>query len=770
MKKKLLVTFSLLWLSIAPLLAQQNSLWQPILAMSHYEQIEDSPTHLYLVANGSLFGINKQRPDQVHLYSHNDGLTDTRIAALYFEPQDEQLFIYYQSGKIDILSAKGVVSNSALFENYRLADKRAHKLVGMKEKVYIAGGFGISRIALQSASIEATYFLGNAVQDLAILGSNLYALLPDGSLYVGDETHNLQDPSQWQRLTLSHTTSKIAQLATHRGDLLIRHEDGTLYRLPQGGQPATKAYQDISLLLHEREVTLLKGNEKLVLLQEEQEELTLPIVRQLSEMAIGGHPNEIWMATPSNLYRYPHTTSMQDLAEWTPEYDAPHDNKYFFSTLHANRYYAVSGGRGSDRSHMTGGIKIWDGINPWIKITPEEVQHQVKPTFQDAVSIAVDPQDAKHFFVSTWGEGLLEFRDDTFVQQYTLGNSPLSSALPNSSAPDQFVRVGSLAFDSQGGLWMLQGSVEKNIVYLDKQRGWHQFSNAGSSQINSFGPSFVLPGDILWTTIYHNEDRAGGLLIVDINKTPDNTADDIIRYIPQFVDRTNKTIATHTFYCMALDNEGAMWLGSDKGPIIVTNPTQAHKISTPIATRPIGGSEPNLYYVLDNVRINAIAVDRLNNKWIGTANDGLYLLSADGTEIRAHYRAEESPLLSNNITTLSLNQETGILFIGTSEGLVTLQTGNFDSTAESLNAIHIYPNPLRPEDPDLVTLIGLSIGMELHITNAQGALVHSGLATASEYPLTVRNSNGERYASGIYTVLISDPKTGKAHHIRFAIL
>ena len=163
-------------------------------------------------------------------------------------------------------------------------------------------------------------------------------------------------------------------------------------------------------------------------------------------------------------------------------------------------------------------------------------------------------------------------------------------------------------------------------------------------------------------------------------------------------------------------------------------------------------------------------MDRLNNKWVGTASDGLYLLSSDGTQILAHYRAEDTPLLSNNINTLSLDNATGLLYIGTSEGLITLQTGNFDTTEESLSSIHVYPNPLRPEDPDLVTITGLNTGMELRVTNAQGGLVHSAVATGNEYPLTVRSSSGERYAPGIYSVLISDPKSRKARVVRFAVL
>lgn len=768
---KLLLRFALalgIWgMSLLPLAAQE-AIWKPILAMNDYEQVEDTPTHIYLVANGSLFGIEKKRPDHVHLYGHADGLTDNRISRIYYEASAQRLFIYYLSGKMDVLSPQGVVSNTALYDNYRLADKKLHRLVADEGKVYLAGGFGISRVSLERAHIEATYFLGSEVRDVAQLGSVLYALRPDGSLFRGDETRNLQDPSEWTRVTLSHNTTQLVQIATYQGDLLLLHKDGALYRLPKGEGTPTLFYSGVENLLREHKTTLLQGKKNLILLDEEQAPHPLSFRPDLVDLGAGGLPSELWLATSYSIERLSLSGAEGSSEEWKPQYDSPWDNNYFYTLLSGGRFYAVSGGRGGDRNYIPGCIKIQDGVHPWIKITKEEIQDRVKPQYYDVVSLAVDPRDPKHFFAGTWGEGLLEFRNDELVQQYSLDNSPLSSAIPNKPYSNSFVRVGSLSFDSKGGLWMFQGSVDKNILYLDAKGNWHKFEEMSVRQVNAFGPSLVLPGDIVWSTI-EDADKTG-VVIVDINGTPDNTSDDVIRNISQFVDRSGRSIATRTFYCMALDREGVLWLGSDKGPIIVNAPTRVHKAASPMASRPVGGVEPNLYYVLDNVRINALAVDRLNNKWVGTASDGLYLLSSDGTQILAHYRAEDSPLLSNSINTLSLDNTTGLLYIGTSEGLITLQTGNFDTTKESLSSIHVYPNPLRPEDPDLVTITGLNTGMELRVTNAQGGMVHSAVATGNEYPLTVRSSSGERYAPGVYSVLISDPKSHKATVVRFAVL
>ena len=64
--------------------------------------------------------------------------------------------------------------------------------------------------------------------------------------------------------------------------------------------------------------------------------------------------------------------------------------------------------------------------------------------------------------------------------------------------------------------------------------------------------------------------------------------------------------------------------------------------------------EGNVEYVLGNTHITDIEVDGGNRKWIATANAGILLLSADGSEILEQHTTENSPLISNNIFDLKL--------------------------------------------------------------------------------------------------------------------
>jgi ligand-binding sensor domain-containing protein len=66
--------------------------------------------------------------------------------------------------------------------------------------------------------------------------------------------------------------------------------------------------------------------------------------------------------------------------------------------------------------------------------------------------------------------------------------------------------------------------------------------------------------------------------------------------------------------------------------------------------------------------ITDIAVDGANNKWIGTADSGLFLVSPNGQETKYHFTINNSPLPSNVINDVAINNLTGEVFIATSKG------------------------------------------------------------------------------------------------------
>ena len=76
---------------------------------------------------------------------------------------------------------------------------------------------------------------------------------------------------------------------------------------------------------------------------------------------------------------------------------------------------------------------------------------------------------------------------------------------------------------------------------------------------------------------------------------------------------------------------------------------------------------------------------------MGTDNSGLYLVSSDGTKTIHHFTTENSPLSSNNINSIKLNEETGEVFISTADGIVSYRSDSTEPVdiAET-SKVHVF--------------------------------------------------------------------------------
>lgn len=773
-----LFSIFLVLLSAFPSLGQ-DFLWQEIPGFDDIEALEGGDNgEFFLLSEGGLFGIRekgigKNSPKPI---GYAEGLTGNQIANIHYSPSSATLLVYYHSGAFDLVSPQGILTNDALARNLSLQDKTLFRtLTAPKDKLYLCGAFGLSKVDIPSASIEATYLLMQPLHDVAQIGDLLFVLDAKGNILQGDESTNLQDPANWQQLHLKTLhIDTIDQIASLEGSLLLfekKKKKVSLY------DPKTKK---ITREMDEAQKIFVKNDHCFV--QREDYIISLDIKEIDKTYLLPSKEYEIkdllYLPQKELLYAYSsnHLLTLRNDKEpiiQTIRYKGPRNNRFFDAVLDKGSFYSVAGGRTFDRSWIVGSIAIKDKQDNWTNISRWDLPKEINRNwFFDLVSIAVDPKEKNHFFVGSWGEGLYEYRNNKCVKNYSLGNSPLESALPSSPNAHRYVRVSSLSFDAKGNLWLTQGNTNKNIWMKNREGKWFDFEFPEIAKVNAFDKLLHLPSGTKWLNMAHRGlSGVHALFVFNINKTADDKSDDKSLYITQFPDRKGKNIEAKRYYDMTLDRNGALWIGSDKGPLIITDPeAPIKKGKIPVATRPIGGVEPNLFYVLDNIPVTSIAVDGINNKWVGTLSDGLYLLSSEGTEIFAHFTHNNSPLISNNITSLLLDETTGLLYISTDKGLITYETGSNLFQASPTDKIHAYPNPLRPEDPDKITFTGLAPGMDIKIINEKGDLILSATSIGATYSFAPREESGKRLPAGIYTALFYDTKFKKDHSIQFAII
>ena len=167
-------------------------------------------------------------------------------------------------------------------------------------------------------------------------------------------------------------------------------------------------------------------------------------------------------------------------------------------------------------------------------------------------------------------------------------------------------------------------------------------------------------------------------------------------------------------------------------------------------------------YLLETEEVTAAAVDGANNKWFGTKYSGIYKISEDGTEELLHFTVDNSPLLSNNILSISINDMTGEVFIGTEKGLISYKSTATEGS-EFYTDVYAYPNPVPHDYYGPIAIKGLVNNADVKITDISGNLVYELKAEGGQAIWNGKNFKGERVKTGVYLAFCSDENGDKTY-------
>jgi len=239
-----------------------------------------------------------------------------------------------------------------------------------------------------------------------------------------------------------------------------------------------------------------------------------------------------------------------------------------------------------------------------------------------------------------------------------------------------------------------------------------------------------------------------------------------------FVNEDGASLTISSCQCIAEDKDNNMWIGTNAGPLMLE--TDQITAENPVLTQvkvPRNDGTNYADYLLSGVSIKSIVVDKNNRKWMGTNGNGLYLIAADNITTLAHFTKANSSLLSDNILSLAINDDTGELFIGTDQGLCSY-TGNFSDGGNGMTKDNVwaYPNPVRPDYTGAITVTGLENGASVKIVTSNGVLVNEGIAANGEYKWYGLNKDGKRVASGVYMVEVATSEGEKGVICKIAII
>ena len=717
--------------------------WSDHLAYNTTDCVAVSTDQVFASTGSSIIIYNKTFAELKKM-SRIDGLTETGINTISWSEENKTLVIAYTSTNIDLLQNNMIYNIPDISRKNIPGEKKINRIRTTGKYAYLACSFGIVVVDLIKREIYDTWKPGNGsddgeVWDIAFGNGKIYAATDNGVYSADLSNQGLSYFGNWNLVSLLPNPVAKYTLLTFSGNVLYAN-----FSDPLSGGDQVYAVSDISSLFLFTIGVFNRSFDSSVtgftISSGSSVKYFNPagtLVKTISSYGwavpnIAGaiaDNSDIWIADMnSGLVRG------ENMSEFTAlTLPGPVSNNAFNITS-LNGKTVVCGGA-ADASWNNLGRPLQVSIfenNSWTSLQ--------SGTITDPMRALIDPLNSDHIFVSTWGGGLLEYKNNNLVKQYTASNSPLQTTTPGPSD----VRVCGLAMDKSENLWLTQSGVSASIKIIKSNGNWI---------VNPVAIDAPVTGDIIITTKGQKWivlPRGYGLFILDDNKTPDIFTDDKFKKM-LVMDTENQVISF--VYSIAEDLEGNIWVGTDQGPVIYFNPDNVFNSDLKASRIKVPRNDgTNLAdYMLKTETITSIAVDGANRKWLGTASSGAYLLSADGTTQIKNFNEQNSPLLSNSIISLAVDNKTGEIWFGTSKGI---QSYRGDATAgeEKFKKVYTFPNPVRADFKGNVTITGLIRDSQIRITDISGNLVYETVSDGGQATWDLTTYNGHRVATGVYLV------------------
>lgn len=686
-----------------------------------------------------------------------NGLSDIKLSKLGYHPSTNSLFIGYENGNIDQVKNGQVINIPGL----KLAEKIGSKVIyAIKPKggyIYFATGLGILKVNPNKSEITETFYPGGGheeIIDITFKGDSIFALTSKHLYSSSLLNPAIADSGQWA------IDAKLPEITAANLEYKnIEYWQDSLYFVQKaqgwGGDslfvvrttgPATvinlSTWGEINSLQIIDNSLVMNGNG--LMIQFNSNYTTKFSIQKYNGTenaninAVVRYKDLLWFADAAtglvkrNIDGSCEKISMKGTARTS-----------YYSMDWSNGVMAVTPGALIDNnyaSYTQPGLMLFEDEN-WSYVDQNtNAKIELNKTF-DLVGVSFNPKNKNQIAVGgASGTPLLLVDKSSLTVTDTFGvyNSTLTQE------GDGRAVISSLSYDDDGNLWMINKGNSKPLKLLTPDGQWYEFSLGATATNKTTRKLFCDYNGIVWTSIFN-----GGLVGYHPGSSVSSASDDqlIVLNSGEYTGKLPSNVVT----AIAMDFDNRLWIGTDSGFGILYSPENAFTAGAGNynVQRPKIDVNGEVDYILGSLYITDIEVDGGNRKWIATVNSGMILLSADGLTVIKHFTTENSPLISNSIMDLEIDQKTGEIFIVTDRGLMSYR-GDASYENQKYDDVKIFPNPARPDFDGLITIQGIRYDSDIKVTDVAGNVVYKTTSNGGTATWNGKNFNGEKVASGVY--------------------
>ncbi len=700
--------------------------------------------------------------NSVNQLTVTNGLSDLGIASI--SANQNVVIVGYVNGNLDVIEGN-VITNVPWIKRAEIAgDKTIHSVYFDEELLYISTGIGLVVFDNERKEVKDTYYPYDdpSIFDVTILNDTLYTATANGIYFAPKNRAFLNDKTQWEKLSVLPPTvvnASFQQIEKFGNKLffaydVVEFEADTIYFLEDGdlnyleGEPF-----NVRTLRADEDRLLISYFSSLDVLDENLERVELifnyPDLGSPSPRAALRANNEYWIADDNQGF----IRASNSFVSTAIFDDSPFRDGSFRLDIQFGKVLIAGGGltQNLQNIYSDNGVYLFEN-EEWTNFNYKNQEKIPVTQNWDFVSVAVNPNNTDEFAFGSFSEGGISVVRDgkTISEKYTADNSVLEQQ-------GGVMIVGDMKYDDDGNLWVVNKGIEPLKVFMAD--GTQHSYEIGAAAKNKFPYRLTIDEDgNKWVAI-----SGSGLVAFNENGTFDDPSDDQSRTLT--AAEGNGNLPSNFVVGLAVDADGEIWIGTEEGMVILYNKNELYEggfgdfDANPILLEVDGEVER----LLGDTYITSIAIDGGNRKWVGTNSSGVFCFSEDGTEEVYRFNTDNSPLISNNILDIRVDQLSGEVYFATGSGLVSFRA---DATLadNDFSSVSVFPNPVRPEFAGPITIQGLGYESDVKVTDISGNLIFQTVSNGGTVIWDGKTLQGDRVQSGVYLVW-SGITTGKGKNV-----
>lgn len=753
-----------------PAAAQQVGIgqWRDHLPYDYATKVEEFKAGIYCATPYSMFYYDRDY-NSVHRLSKVNGLSDLGVSDISLNRELGILVLSYSNTNVDlILENQDIINIPDIKRKEILGNKTINSIMNYGKFAYLSCGFGIVVLNLEKMEVKDTYYIGPDgsainVQAMTYNDTAFFAATEKG-IYTADINNpNLAYFANWTKMVdVPLYNGNYNLIHQFNGKLLINLTDPNdpediLYVQENG------AWRKLDEETGSRTYRLrTSGDQLIVSYSYSVKEYNADLSEGLKIYTYGESspaPSDAIIGTDGNYWVADRSKGLVKVwgggfeRQFIKPSGAPTAD-IFDMAVRDGKLYLVPGGLTATWGNTWRGARLFSFIDETWK-TYDAFNSPGLDTLRDFVAVAVNPLNSDHMLAGSWNRGLAEFKDQSIINIHNVDNSSL---LPNIIEGYPSVKVGGIAFDSENNMWMTNSGAEKLLSVRrngDSGQGtWQSYSLGSNTSGVDVRKIIVDDNDQKWMLPRTTQSNPNYILVFNEKNAQGNQ----VKGLRSGVGMGN--LPGTGVFAIAKDLDNEIWVGTDQGIAVFYSPQNIFVPGGSDAQRILVNFDGYVQYLLETETVKAIAIDGADRKWVGTERAGVFLLSKDGTQQIHHFTEENSPLFSNNITSLAINDKTGEVFIGTAKGLISYKSTATEGGPTNSD-VYAYPNPVRPGYSGPIAIKGLVKDAIVKITDITGNLVYETRAEGGQAIWNGHNFDGRRANTGVYMVFISSDDGSK---------